>query len=310
MLFYTVTTAVRLMSSDLAAPAGSRDKQGGVRLVLIAQELDSPFWTEVKNGALAAAERYGAELQAWGTFGLSEQEFLSQIEIAIASKVDGIIVQGVDTEQFRRLAKLKATGSGIPVITVANDVPAGDSLRKTYVGSNQKEAGAMLARQLLSDMGFAGKVALLVDDREEYFQQLRLEGIRSVLAPYPSIKMEVAGSGRTRASAVKTVNDVLNRAPDTKAFIAVAADHASVIIQEVRKRSLVDNYFVYAFDDDPEATSLLQQGSVDAIVVQSPHSMGERSVELMIGWLNRTTLPLNVEGYYTDIHVMKAGDRR
>jgi len=108
--YFTIDYAYKLISTDLSAPAGPVEDAGKYRLVLIAQELDSPFWSQLKDGALEAADRYQVSLEAWSTFGLNEQDFLNNIEIAIASKVDGIIAQGLDTEEFINLTKLKATG--------------------------------------------------------------------------------------------------------------------------------------------------------------------------------------------------------
>jgi ribose transport system substrate-binding protein len=309
MMYYTSITAYRVFTSDLAAPAVSESPGDEYRIVLISQELDSPFWTEVERGAFQSAERLGASLEAWGTFGRNERDFLNNIEIAIASKVDGIIVQGLDTDEFTNLTKLKATKSGIPIITVANDVPVNESLRRTYVGSNHYEAGSMIARQLLSDMGFAGDVILMVSDRQEDFQRSRLNGILAVLNNYEEIKTKIVASGDARENVVQVTNQIMNEHPGAKAFIAVTASHASAIIQEIGKRSRVEDYYIYSFDDSPDTLSLLRQGDIDALIAQSPADMGGESVRLMIEWLEGKNLPLNMDGYFTDIRVLKADEQ-
>ena len=48
-------------------------------------------------------------------------------------------------------------------LPVANDVPVEESLRKTYVGSDQFGAGQMVARQLIKEMGTTGEVIILGD---------------------------------------------------------------------------------------------------------------------------------------------------
>ena len=230
------------------------------------------------------------------------------MEIAIASKVDGIIVQGLDTLEFKQLAMYKATEHGIPIITVANDVPINESLRKTYVGSNHFEAGQMIARQLLSDMGFSGKVILMAADRQEEFQRSRLNGIIEVLQNYPNIHIEIVGSGNTREQVVKATNQIMNKMPDIDAFITTDANNASAIIQEIEKRKQVNNFYIYSFDDSPETQLLVKQGKVDAIISQSPEDMGEKSVDLLVQWLKGEQLPLDPIGYYTNIRVLRAVD--
>ena len=132
--------------------------EDSIRIVLITQELDTPFWNKVGQGAKQQAKLENVELEVWGSYGNNEEDFLKKMEIAIHSKVDGIIVQGLDTDEFKELTKIKAAFYGIPVITVANDVPVEESLRKTYVGSDQFGAGKMVAYELIKEMGTSGEV--------------------------------------------------------------------------------------------------------------------------------------------------------
>lgn len=308
ILFFTLTSMIKVFSSDLIEPAMMAEQDNGYRLVLITLELDTPFWAKVEQGAMAAAKRNGVSLEVWGTYGTNRDDFLKNIEIAIASKVDGIIVQGLDTDEFKSLTKVKAAGSGIPVITVANDVPMNESLRRTYIGSDHLEAGSMIARQLVSDMGFAGKVVLMVSDRQEYFQRSRLTGILEVLGQYSDIETKIVAAGDSREDVAEATNQLLNEEPDADAFIAVSANHAGSIIQEISKRMQVDNFFIYSFDDSPETLNLMQQGEIDALIAQSPETMGEESVTHMIKWLTGEQVPLNPDGYFTDIRVLRTED--
>lgn len=306
ILYFTVSTLVQVFAFDLNAPAVAEEQQTGYRLVLITLEQDTPFWEKVEQGAASAAKQNGASLEVWGTYGANRDDFLKNIEIAIASKVDGIIVQGLDTDEFKSLTKIRAASNGIPIITVANDVPMNESLRRTYVGSDHLKAGEMIARQLVSDMGFSGEVVLMVSDRQEYFQQSRLTGILNVLGQYQNIKTKIVASGDSRENVAKATNQVLNEAPDAQAFIAVAANHARSIIQEIGKRRQVDSLFIYSFDDSPETLTLLQQGKLDALIMQAPERMGEESVSLMVKWLRGELVPLNPDGYFTEMRVMRA----
>lgn len=307
ILYFTVFYTVKVLNAGLAGPGEPSDPDGGYRFVLITRERDTPFWNQVKDGALASAERNGVSLEAWGSYNRNEDEFMKNLDIAIASKVDGIIVQGLDTFEFKQLTMYRATESGIPVITVANDVPMNESLRKTYVGSNHYESGQMIARQLLSDMGFSGKVVLMAADRQEEFQRSRLNGIIDALSGYPNIQMEIVATGTTREEIVQATNQYMNQQPDIEAIVTTTGSNVSAVIQELGKRSKVEPYYIYSFDDNPEAVTLLQQGKIDALIAQSPEAMGRESVDLMVRWLKGEMLPLNSDGYYTDIRVLKAG---
>ena len=131
---------------------------------------------------LKQAKEENVQLEVWGSYGNNQDDFLKKMEVAIHSKVNGIIVQGLDNEEFKELTKVKAAFYGIPVITVANDVPVEESLRKTYVGSDQFGAGKMVAHQLIKEMGTTGEVIILGDQEQAHYQKERLAGIQDVLS--------------------------------------------------------------------------------------------------------------------------------
>lgn len=81
---------------------------------------------------------------------------------------------------------------------------------------------------------------------------------------------------------------------------------AGAIVQEISKRYQVEPFYIYSFDEGPESLSLLRQGALNAIIQQSPEQMGKQSVDLLTKWLNGEVVPLDTDGYLTDIHVLKA----
>ncbi|MEW4288276.1 sugar ABC transporter substrate-binding protein [Rossellomorea marisflavi] len=279
------------------------------RLVLITQDTQTPFWDQVATGAKEQAKKEGVSLEVWGTYGKNEEEFLKNIEIAIQSKVDGILIQGMDTPEFKELTKVKASFNGIPVITVANDVPMSESLRRTYIGSDPFEAGKLMADALVKQMGDVGKVVLMVDAEREYNQNERIRGIRSVLDDHPSITIVEGETGSARDQIITATREVMNREPDVDAFISVNAGNLGAMIEEISKRSQEEGYLIYSFDDGPESMTLLAKGKINAVVEQEPERMGEWSVQLMEEWLNGETVPLDPEGYITNVKIVKGDDR-
>ncbi|MCM3740785.1 substrate-binding domain-containing protein [Oceanobacillus luteolus] len=308
--YFTIVSASKVFKTDWELPQSTEQVDTKQRLVLITQELETPFWDKVATGAMDEAEKEGVSLEVWGSYGNNQEEFLKQIEIAIYSQMDGIILQGLDTDEFKNLTKIKAASYGIPIITVANDVPMGDSLRKSYVGSNHYEAGKMIGEQLIADMGTVGEVAVMIDKQHQYFQEQRLEGIREVLQRYPTIDIHYIETEDTRKEVIATTKDVLNRNPNINAFIVVNVEILAAMINEIERRSQIEPYFIYSFDDDYESITLLKQGKVDGIIEQAPEEMGKMSVKLILDWLNNKKVPLDLEGYQTDIKIIKANDEK
>ena len=310
LFYFTIHSGSRVLKSDWELPQTAEKVDTKQRLVLITQELETPFWDKVAIGAMEEAKKESASLEVWGSYGYNQDDFLKKIEIAIYSQVDGIILQGLDTDEFKALTKIKAASYGIPIITVANDVPMGESLRKSHVGSDQYIAGKMIGEQLLADMGTEGEVAVMVDIQHQYFQEQRLEGIRQVLEEYPNIKIHYMEIHDSREQVIATTKDVLNRNPNLDAFIVINAEVLAAMIQEIERRSQIEPYFIYSFDDDYEAISLLNQGKIDGIIEQSPEEMGKMSVKLILQWLNNEEFPLDLDGYQTDIRIVKVKEEK
>lgn len=304
-----MVSAEKVFRADVKLPQKLEGNEEQHRLVLITQELETPFWDLVAIGAREQAKKEKVSIEVWGSYGKNQEEFLKKIDIAIQSKVDGIIVQGLDTSEFINLTKVKAAFYGIPIITIANDVPIEKSLRRTYVGSDQYLAGKLIAAQLVSDMGEEGKVILLGDTNQEYYQKQRLNGIQEVLKRYPKIEPIYAETEDTREQVIVTTRDLLNKTPNADAFIAINANNTGAMIQEISKRSQIEPYFIYSFDDGPESLSLLRQRKLDGMIEQSPEMMGKISVNLTMKWLRGETVPLDMNGYLTDIRILKATDK-
>lgn len=303
--FFTLWSAEGAFRSDWQLPAAIPADEESYRLVLITQELETPFWNKVGTGAMTQAAHEQVNLAVWGSYGNNREDFLKQIEIALHSKVDGVIVQGLDTEEFKQLTREKAAFYGIPVITVANDVPVEESLRKTFVGSDHYQAGKMLAEQLIRDMPAGGQTVLMGDIEQEYSQQQRLQGVTESLAKHDEISTVYVESGKSDEDIITATQHALNQNPGVQAFIALNANHVGPMMKEISRRADLEPYHLYSFDDGAETASLLEQGKLDAMIQQSPELMGEKSVELMMQWLRNEVVPLDSDGYITDIRIVK-----
>jgi ribose transport system substrate-binding protein len=305
-LCYLIFVSANIVfSNDIALPKAKNQTDSRYRLVLITRDMDTTFWNKVGMGASRQAVKEGVSLEIWGSYSNNSEQFLKKLELAIHSKVDGIIIQGLDTDEFKELTKVKAAFNGIPIITVANDVPMKESLRRTYVGSDQFRAGGLIARQLLSDMGTEGEVVLLSDKQKEYYQNERLKGIYATLKVYPKIKIQYAETEESKDQVITTMRDQLNQVPDVDGFIAVNAKMIGPMVQEIGKRSRVEPYFIYTFDDGPESLPLFEEGKIDGVVEQDPETMGEVSVQQIVKWLNGETVPLDINGYFTNTRILK-----
>ncbi|MCC5894545.1 MAG: sugar ABC transporter substrate-binding protein [Alkalibacterium sp.] len=306
--YLTYVSAESIINTEWHEPLPLSRENQHYRLVLISQDSDTPFWNSVAKGAVERAEQEGVMLEVLNNYGKNDEVFLSNLELGIHSRVDGIIVQGLDEEAFKELTKVKAAFYSIPIITIGEDVPMEESLRRTYVGSDHFLAGKLIAQQLIADMGETGEVAILLDENTHYYQTLRMEGIESILKLYPDITLIKVPTDPSKDKVMATTQNLLNQYPDIEGFIAVNADAASGMIQEISRRKQIAPLYNYSFDDHADIDSLMQQGKLDAIVAQDPEKMGNWGVGLLIEWLEGETVPLDFDGYFTPVRIRESQD--
>ncbi len=114
--------------------------------VIISEESDAPFWEAIYEGALQKGKELDIYVERIGSNLPIAYSLQDLMKIAIASEVDGIILEPNGGEEITQLIDM-ADEAGIPVITVLNDEP--NSKRKSFVGINSYNQGQIYGKQIL-----------------------------------------------------------------------------------------------------------------------------------------------------------------
>lgn len=114
--------------------------------VMIVGDQSSSFWKSVYQSAKAAGEEENALVELMGDELASTFSKEELMQIAIASKVDGIFLEADESASLTSLID-EAVMQGIPVITVLGDNTA--SNRLSFVGVNNYNLGKMYGKQVL-----------------------------------------------------------------------------------------------------------------------------------------------------------------
>ncbi|MBM7563433.1 substrate-binding domain-containing protein [Paenibacillus sacheonensis] len=305
-LAVTLYLMLTIYSGDQGMSGGSETALGAhsERVVVISQEQGSYVMDEIEKGARTAAAGHGMMIDFWGVYRSNDEELLKQIDIAIASKVDGIILEGADRPDFVRLVN-KATEKGIPVITINSDAPG--SLRKTYIGSNHYQEGILMGQHLAQQLHGKGTIGVITNAESSDTDQLRLKGLREVLDRHAGVKLVFASEDASKLQASMQTFDILNHVPDVIAFIGLPADSGKRIVEAVDFRSRRKDSQVFMFDASPQTKSMIKDGLIQAGLSQHYEDMGKMSVDLLQRWLDSERLPLD-PSYYTPISVVGPAD--
>ena len=148
--------------------------------VLIAGSDEDTFWEKIYE----AARKYGEEERVYLEWGGREltMDYLKEelLKIAIASNVDGIVLEGDGSEEIRELID-EAVDHGIPVVAVMAD--SYDSKRQSFVGIGNHDLGREYGRQIIRVANKNTEDALILLDTsvEDSGQNLVYNGIKDTL---------------------------------------------------------------------------------------------------------------------------------
>ncbi len=122
----------------------------GTYYALICEDRASSFWTSVYEGAQKTAEESGAYVELFGDNLSQEYSTQELLNMAIAAKVDGIILQADDSDEML-LSINDAAEAGIPVVTLHTDSPFSKRCSFVSIGSYNlgREYGAQIQQAVV-----------------------------------------------------------------------------------------------------------------------------------------------------------------
>ncbi|NRF90143.1 substrate-binding domain-containing protein [Paenibacillus frigoriresistens] len=265
------------------------EDKGIEHVVLIAQEIDNPFWRTVELGAKEAAAKLGMKIDYMGPIRINPAEQMNLLEKSIAAKPDAIIVQGIKEQRYDLLIS-KAIDQGIPVITVDADEPA--SRRLAYVGTDNWEAGKRMGELVVKDAGGKGRIGVMIGSELADNQQLRLEGFRSIIRNTPGFEIvAVRSSNISRIQAAKQTEAMLNQYASIQTMVGFSSLDAVGIVEGLKATNRAD-VSVYGFDDLEETKQGIAQGAIQASIVQQPKEIGFKSVNLLAEIFKGSSIPV------------------
>jgi ribose transport system substrate-binding protein len=275
LLIYFALTSAEISTIVQQVQGKERVQKQTHHFVLISQELENPYWKKVEGGAKDAAALYGLKMEYVGPLRSSLEEQMKLLDQAIASRVDGIIVQGMNSDLFTPLIN-KSVEQGIPVITIDSDAPK--SRRATYVGTDNYESGKRLAHRIVEDTGGKGKIGVIIGSNDAENQRLRLEGFKFVTSKFPMMQIiQVLPSNISRIQAELQAEEMLKKHGDITIMVGMSSLDAMGILQ-AKKNLGMGRIRIYGFDDLDETLRAISQGGIVATIVQKPYMMGYNAV--------------------------------
>lgn len=269
---------------------------------LIGEEMDHVYWRSVGEGAKEKEAEYNVFIEYEGPKRSNPEEQLKLLDMAIKSKVDGIIVQALN-DKFTPLIN-QAVDQGIPVMTVDTDAP--ESKRSAYIGTDNYEAGRLAGNTLVKETEGKATVGIITGRFANAHHQLRIEGFKEILEKTEGIEIvAMEESNIDRVGAEEQAYKMLREHPNITAFYGTSTLDGVGITAAAKKLNRLDDLYVITFDRSDENVQLLQSGAINALVEQQPYQMGNRSVEIMMDIIKGKPVE---EMHHTDAAIIRKSD--
>ena len=171
-----------------------------------------------------------------------------------------------------------AAAKGVKIVVIDSDVNS--AAVQTYIGTDNYDAGGMAGQAALERRAGLLTVGLVNYDENSANGQLREKGAREMLER--SGRAELCAVINTRAEADTACTDtvaMLNAHPEINTLLAFNEPTSVGAARALEQMGLGGAVTLVGFDSHVDTVDGLQNGVVDALIVQNTYAMGYLGVE-------------------------------
>ena len=250
---------------------------------------DDNFLTVLRNGmADYAGTLDGVEIQIEDAQNDVGKQ-LNQIQNFVASGLDAIIVNPVDTDATVAMTKA-AEAAGIPLVYVNRQPVNLDDLpdNQAFVGSDEKQSGTLEAQQICKLLKAAGKedgakIVVMMGELSNQAARQRTQDVHDVIATPECKFMEIVEEQTANWQRTEGQDLMANWLSAGIEFDAVASNNDEMAIGAIQALKsagrAMDDVIVGGVDATQDALAAMAAGDLDVTVFQNAASQGKGAVD-------------------------------
>ena len=247
-------------------------------VALVVKSTQTEFWRAVFAGAEAAAVEYNLDLTIAGPE--TEEDYKTQNQLladAVENGTDAIVFSAIDFEKNADAIDAAAQ-QNIKIVAIDSNVDSQSV--STYIGTDNYAAGQMAAYATLERVSGPLYVGIVNYDVGTANGQERERG--AVDAFTQSGRAQITAVVNTLVDADQAQADtaaLLSEHPEINVLLALNEPVSVGAARAVQMLNRDKDVFFLGFDSNLVTIDGLQDGSVDALIVQNPYAMGYLGVE-------------------------------
>ncbi|HBR1552031.1 TPA: sugar ABC transporter substrate-binding protein [Klebsiella pneumoniae] len=265
-----------LLVGLLASSASALAEKIGVSMAYF----DQNFLTIIRQSIEKEAQARHVDVQFEDARGDTGRQ-ADQVQSFIASGVDAIIVDPVDSASTSQLTKM-AQQAKMPLVYV-NRTPGDKTLPPgvVFVGSDERESGTLQMEALAKLANYKGNVAIMIGNLTDAGALQRTKDVEQVVAKYPAMK--VVQKQPANYSRSEGMDLMQNWTGNGEAIDIVAANNdemaigAAMALEKSQKKLLIGG-----IDATPDGLKALASDKIQVTVFQDAVGQGKTALAVAL----------------------------
>ena len=278
-------------SQSGATSAGSQADGEKLQIMYVVPSIAHPTFLTAKEAFEKAAEDYNFEPIWAGSSSFDANEMVKQIELGIASQVDGMIVMAAAPDAMRP-ALQKAADAGIPVVTVIADCPDVDKL--AYLGLNNQNYGEQAAALALEALGGEKPVIACMVPTYENTSGIEInETLKKEFEEAGEYEwVTTVESKSDMVTAVDLWADVFTTYPDVNVVFSIGSEGGPAAATVMKEKGLTsEDIIVIGISDIAESLDGVREGYIYATMSENIPRIGYQPAEWICNYVRNGEKP-------------------
>lgn len=259
-------------------PFASLHKKDSITIIMIPKVKDptNDFWMSMISGAQSAAREKQVSLEILApdveNDCQSQRQFIKE---SIKRKPDAIILSPIQYSEMTDTVR-KIREAGIPLVLV--DSKLSENVEAAYVGTDNEKAGIQMGNLLRKYVKNGSEIAIMSYIPGASTAIEREKGVSKGLGEFKDRIETVLYSNSDYSEAFRLTKKLLKEQPEVDLIAGLNLYSTVGVARAIKEMGAARRVHVIGFDNDVEGILYLEEGIIDALIVQKPFNMGYLAV--------------------------------
>lgn len=274
----SLTACVQTPGSSTGA-ASTADSDGDYTMYMVPGLTTHPAYRTMYCGALEEAESLGVKLEYQGATTWDPSLQLPIVQSLLAKNPSALLLTPTDGTALAPAVN-QYIEKGIPVLALDTTLADPSKLTAEITSSNE-QGGAAAAKALGESIGGSGTVAIISGAPGASTDAARVKGFQDEMAKsFPDVKvLEPEYSKSVVATASSQIDALMLAHPDLAGVFGVNGNSATGAAKSIDTAGKKGEIHVAGYDAEPATVKLLEDGSIEILVVQDFATEGKLAVQ-------------------------------